>query len=147
MISRHGRWCPHCKHKTETKLYEFLKTAYPTTIHQFRVEWCKNKRCLPYDFCIPDLKIIIELDGAQHFGQVSNWKSPEETLENDLYKEDCATENEYHVIRLIQEDVWNDAYDWKAKMTDTIEDIKHSTDTIRVECLCENGEYDAYLAR
>jgi hypothetical protein len=47
---------------------------------------------------------------------------------------------------LLQEDVWNDAYDWKAELTGTIEDIKVTHDT-EVVCLCNNGEYNAYLAR
>ena len=144
-VSNRGRWCPHCVNKTETKLYDYIKTVYPTTEHQFKVEWCKKQRYLPYDFCIPDLKIIIELDGAQHFRQVSNWKSPEETLENDLYKERCATDNEYNVIRLLQEDVWNDRYDWKTKLTSTIEDVKNDTETINVNYICEYNEYDNYL--
>ena len=140
-----GHWCPHCKTKTETKLYDYLKTVYPTTVHQFRVEWCKNKQYLPFDFCIPDLKIIIELDGAQHFKQVQNWMSPGETLENDHYKERCATDNEYNVIRLLQEDVWNDRYDWKAKLTSVIEDVKNDNQSINVIYIYEDDEYDNHL--
>ena len=140
-----GQGCPHCNTKTEFKLYEFLKIAHPKTVHQFKVEWCKKKRFLPYDFCIPDLKIIIELDGAQHFKQVQNWMSPEETLENDHYKERCATDNEYNVIRLLQEDVWNDRYDWKAKLTSVIEDVKNDNQSINVIYICENDEYDNHI--
>ena len=140
-----GSGCPHCINKTETKLYEFLKTSYPNLVHQFKVEWCKKMRYLPYDFCIPDLKIIIELDRAQHFKQVQNWMSPEETLENDHYKERCATDNEYNVIRLLQEDVWNDRYDWKTKLTSTIEDVKNDNQSINVIYICENDEYDNHI--
>ena len=38
------------------------------------------------------LKIIIELDGPQHFIQIMNWKSPEETRKGDIYKMKCAGE-------------------------------------------------------
>ena len=48
-------------------------------------------------------KIIIELDGAQHFIQVSNWKSPKETIENDIEKMRLAVYNGYYVIRIEQE--------------------------------------------
>ena len=71
-----GTWCPHCKNKTEAILFDFLKSIYPNTVRQFKANWCKNKTYLPFDFCIPELRIIIELDGGQHFCQVSNWKSP-----------------------------------------------------------------------
>lgn len=36
-------------------------------IPQKMFDWCKNIRCLPFDFCIEDLKLIIELDDRQHF--------------------------------------------------------------------------------
>jgi len=71
--------------------------------------------------------------------------SPEETLENDLYKERCATDNEYNVIRLLQEDVWNDRYDWKTKLTSTIEDVKNDNQSINVIYICENDEYDNHI--
>ena len=38
-------------------------------------------------------KIIIELDGKQHFEQIGNWQSPEKTRENDIYKMKCANDN------------------------------------------------------
>ena len=79
-----GQWCPKCKNKTELKLYEVVKRHYPTLIHQYNQEWCKYIKCLPFDFCIPEHNIIIELDGRQHFIQVSNWTSPEiENIIND----------------------------------------------------------------
>ena len=69
-------------------------------------------------------KIIIELDGLQHFEQVSNWSSPEETHLNDVYKMKCANENGYSVIRILQEDVFYDTYDWLTELRDDIEKIK-----------------------
>jgi very-short-patch-repair endonuclease len=32
----------------------------------------KTNRLLPYDFVIEDMKLIIEIDGEQHFSQVPN---------------------------------------------------------------------------
>jgi len=68
--------CPCCMNKTEGKFYKFMKEIYPNVIHQFKVDFCKNKKHLPYDFCIPEYKIIIELDGPKHFRQISNWSTP-----------------------------------------------------------------------
>jgi len=140
-----GRWCPKCKNKTELKLYEAVKRHYPTLIHQFKQEWCKNIMCLPFDFCIPEHNIIIELDGPQHFMQVSNWKSPEETNENDLFKEKCANEQCYSVIRIIQEDVFGDKYDWLSKLQTEIENIINDNTIIHNIYMCENGEYDMFI--
>jgi len=140
-----GRWCPHCKNKTELKLYDALKPIYPSIITQFKQEWCKNKMCLPFDFCIPEHKIIIELDGAQHFRQVSNWKSPEETYENDIFKETCANENGYSVIRILQEDVFGDKYDWLSKLQTEIENIIKDDTIIHNIYMCENDEYNNFI--
>ena len=141
----HGGWCPYCKNKTETKLFDALKPLYPTLITQFKQEWCKNKSCLPFDFCIPEHKIIIELDGRQHFKQVSNWKCPEETFENDLFKETCANDNGYSVIRILQEDVLYDRYDWFDRIQTEIENIIKDDTIIHNVYMAENGEYDAYI--
>jgi DNA-directed RNA polymerase subunit RPC12/RpoP len=84
-----GNWCSCTKHKTETKLYNWLTDNMIDTIHQGKFEWCKgleSNRRLPFDFVIESLKIIIELDGKQHFEKVSNWKNPEDTRKNDVYK-------------------------------------------------------------
>jgi very-short-patch-repair endonuclease len=143
-----GRGCPFCKNKTECKLYEKIKPIYPTTDSQFKTEWCincnsKTNKYLPFDFCIPEHNIIIELDGRQHFIQVMNWQSPEQTFENDKFKEQCANDNNYSVIRLLQEDVLYDKYDWCKELCDAIEEIKQSDDVVNIY-LCKNGEYDNF---
>jgi len=140
-----GHWCPTCKNKTEKKLYEFLLTIYPEVKHQFRPDWCKNPktgRHLPFDFVIQILKIIIELDGAQHFKQVRNWKSPEEQQSRDLYKMKKSNENGYTVIRLLQEDVWNDTNNWQEELTKML-NKKYS----KPECvfISDGNEYECYL--
>ena len=106
-----GVGCPHCINKTEYKLFTILKSRYPTVQRQFKAEWCKQKRCLPFDFMIEEHKKIIELDGPQHFTQVSNWRAPELQQQQDLFKTKCAIENGYSVIRVLQTDVANDLLD------------------------------------
>jgi very-short-patch-repair endonuclease len=138
-----GAWCPYCVNKTESKLYEKIQPFYPTMLTQFKQEWCKKISYLPFDFVIPEYKIIIELDGPQHFQQISNWSSPEEQFENDKYKETCANDNGYSVIRLLQEDVFYDTYDWVKELCETIEEIKIGDEIANVY-LCKNGEYDAF---
>jgi very-short-patch-repair endonuclease/DNA-directed RNA polymerase subunit RPC12/RpoP len=139
-VTLSGNWCPHCVNKTERKLFEILKNKFPTLLRQFKTEWCKMKRFLPFDLCIPELKIIIELDGPQHFIQISNWQSPEETLIIDTYKEKCANENNYSIIRLLQTDVLNDTYDWYKELCDTIEEIINDGNVKNVY-ICKNDEY------
>lgn len=135
-----GKWCPHCTTKTEQKLYTTLLPLYPNVVRQFKQEWCKHVRQLPFDFCLPDDKIIIELDGAQHFRQVRNWSPPQEIFDNDKFKETCANENNYSTIRLLQEDVWGDIYNWKKELCDAIEEIKRGDDVTNIY-LCKKQEY------
>ena len=138
-----GQWCPHCVNKTESKLYENISQIYPTLQRQFKQDWCKKIKHCPYDFCIPEHKIIIELDGRQHFEQVSNWCSPDEQFENDKYKEECANQNDYSVIRLLQQDVLSDRYDWIKKLCDAIEEIKASDEITNIY-LSKNNEYGQF---
>jgi very-short-patch-repair endonuclease len=138
-----GTGCRKCVNKTEAKLYEKIITIYPSLQTQFKQEWCKRIKHLPYDFCIPEYKIIIELDGVQHFTQIMNWSSPEEQFENDKFKEECANQNGYSVIRLLQEDVFYDTYDWVKELCDEIEEVK-SSEVITNVYLCKNGEYEQF---
>lgn len=84
--------------------------------------------------------MILELDGRQHFCQVSNWQSPEFTQKRDVYKMQCANDNNYSVIRIVQEDILNNVYDWKIKLIETIEEIKNG-DSISNISLSMEDEY------
>jgi very-short-patch-repair endonuclease len=140
-----GTWCPHCVNKTETKLYKILLSLFPSIVRQFKEEWCKRVSYLPFDFCIPEHKIIIELDGRQHFEQVMDWKTPEEQQETDRYKEKCANDNGYSTIRLLQTDVINDAFDWLTKIQTAIQEIISDDSVIHNIYICENNEYDDFI--
>jgi len=134
-----GCWCPYCVNKTEQILYDKLISLYPSLQQQFKSDWCQHKR---FDFVIPELNIIIELDGRQHFEQVSNWSSPEETQENDKYKMECANQNNYSVIRLLQEDVFYNTYDWFDELKQNIQKIISEGLTQNIY-MCKNNEYDS----
>ena len=117
-ITNGNSWCPNCKKKTEAIILKHLQKRYPgyKIIKELRADFCINPdscRHYPYDFYIPEMKLIIEVDGPQHFFQVSNWKSPEETQKIDRYKEICACTNDISVIRLLQTDIFYDKNDWK----------------------------------
>lgn len=146
-ITSKNTWCPVCKNKTEKKLFNKLKENYPELEYQFKIEWCKNietKRLLPYDFVLHEHKIIIELDGLQHFEQVSNWMNPEENFKRDKYKEKCANENGYSIIRILQDDVWNDKYEWLEEIDRNINEIKNDKN-VRNIYMSKNEEYKKYI--
>jgi len=135
--------CPICDNKTEQKIFDILIKFLPTIKRQFKVEWCKNKTYLPFDFVLENDKIIIELDGPQHFHQISNWESPEKTQINDKYKMKCANDNGYSIIRLLQEDVFYDTYIWIEELKTNIEKIK-TNNIVQNIYMCKNNEYDIF---
>ena len=133
-------WCPFCVNKTELILYNKLVEYYPTLKRQYKVEWCKNIKHLPFDFVIEERKIIIELDGKQHFEQIGNWLSPEETRKNDLYKMKCANDNGFSIIRILQKDVYKNKYDWLSELISNIEKITRENRVQNIY-MCKNNEY------
>lgn len=132
-----NRRCPVCKNKTEAKLHDWFKSQYEVT-YQPKYEWCKKKQELPYDFSIEEYKILIELDGDQHFKDIESWNSDyKEVQANDKFKMLKALQNGYTIIRIYQPDVLNDTIDWKTIIQELI--------TLRDEwCLMYVSSKDIY---
>jgi very-short-patch-repair endonuclease len=117
-----GRWCRYCKMKTARKLLEWLRTVLPGASIQpeSTFNWCRNpktNRNFRFDFYIASLNLIIELDGRQHWEQVSNWTGPEANQVTDLFKMMRAFEQGITVLRICQEDVMEDRYDWRSVLS------------------------------
>jgi hypothetical protein len=116
---KNGRtWCPRCKNKTESIFSNCLDNEIKELdfIHQAKFDWCKNpetSKHLPFDFCIESKKILIEIDGPQHFEQISNWESPESQKDRDLLKIEKALENGYSILRFLQKDIYENRIDWR----------------------------------
>ena len=140
-IAGNNSWCPNCVYKTEKLLYDKLLPFYSSIKRRYVVDWCKNKKFLPFDFIIPEHNIIIELDGPHHFVQISNWANPEKTRITDKYKMKCANENDHYVIRIIQVDVWKNKYDWLKELNNNIKLVIKKPQNIY---MCKNKEYDVY---
>lgn len=139
-----GKWCPYCVNKTEQKLFENLSNLYPIIKQQYKVEWCKNIKYLPFDFVLEEQKIIIELDGPQHFRKINDkWRTPEDEQKNDKYKIKCANDNGFSVIRILQEDVFYDTYDWLTELNTIIKELI-AENNIQNVYLCLNNEYEPY---
>lgn len=124
-ITGRNTWCPKCMFKTQKILFKFLNKNYTNIIPEFKDDWTKSielnsDKYYRFDFLLKNYNIIIELDGEQHFSQVSSWKSPEETANIDIYKMNKAIENNYSVIRILQEDVFNNKNNWNTKLIENI---------------------------
>jgi very-short-patch-repair endonuclease len=135
-----GIWCPFCVNKTEKILFDNLVEKYNSLKRQYKIDWCKNIKHLPFDFVIEERKIIIELDGKQHFEQIGNWQPPEKNREIDIYKMKCANENGFSIIRILQKDVYKNKYNWLDELCENIEKITNENKVQNIY-MCKNNEY------
>ncbi len=149
-IKNDRTWCPQCRNKTEAKFYEWYNYNSNIIFHitsQVKYDWCINPKTgysLRFDFVIEDLKLIIEIDGRQHFIQVRDWTSPEDQQESDIYKMKFALINGYSIIRIFQEDMWNDSYDWK---TDIASHIKLNINPTITYLAKDKSMYNIYATQ
>jgi hypothetical protein len=140
-----GSGCSACVLKGEQKLYEYLVNHYPSTRRQFKPVWCINPQTghnLSFDFVIDEYKIIIELDGEQHFKQVANWTPLQKIQTIDKYKLLRAWNNDYSVIRLLQSEVLNNRIDLDNELLQLI--CPHEYPSLSCLYKSENNEHDIY---
>lgn len=97
-----GDGCPKCSEsKGERIIREFLTKNSINFKTQVRFSDCKNINELPFDFYIPDKKILIEYDGQQHFNKSKGFKFDYSTIKrNDEIKNNFAKKNGYDLLRI-----------------------------------------------
>jgi len=87
----------------ERKIKEFLDDNLIKYEREKKFDTCKNTKCLPFDFYLPDYNICIEYDGQQHFNIVSIYGG-EDSLKkikiNDNIKNNWCSENNIKLIRI-----------------------------------------------
>lgn len=140
--------CPLCVRKTESKLGSFLNINKIICIKEFAPTWLRSgiKNSFPrFDFTSESLKIIIELDGRQHFQTIKNWGEHIDTQENDITKMKKAVQNGYSGIRLYQPDVFEDTYDWKVWVLDVLKIIKQYNGCIWI--FPNNSIYENHISK
>jgi very-short-patch-repair endonuclease len=114
--TKKNQGCPRCVNKTETLVADYLEETGINFIIQYKIGSSRKR----YDFYLPDHKLIVEVDGEQHFRQVGNWESYEKTLENDIEKMKTSLLNGISVLRIYQPDIWYDKIDWKSCINDNL---------------------------
>jgi len=109
-----------CHKKTERLLQQWLRKKYPEAI--VATEYRGPGRT-HFDFHMAfenGFEVLVELDGPQHFW-VGDWQYTLEGCERDLVKEEWANSKGLSVVRVLQDDVWNDRYGWDRYLTVSIE--------------------------
>ena len=128
-----GVWCSCVRNKTEELVYKFLIKIYGR--NNVKREFSDNKwtkyndsnGCFRFDFVINLKRIIIEVDGEQHFREVEFFNStPEVRRTNDCFKMDLAIKNRYSIIRICQKDVWKNTFKWKKRLRTTFDKVDES---------------------
>lgn len=104
-LETHVFKCKYCKDSVsypEKVMINLLDQLGVNYIHQAGskdLKWCKKYK---YDFYLPILNCIIEMNGIQHYKDVKSWTlSLDEVKENDRIKQELAINNqitEYIVI-------------------------------------------------
>ena len=124
-----------CSRKTEGKLMRWLAQNFSHLNVTSQVGGCTSpasNRTLPFDFGLNKDTILIELDGnIGHFGL--GWGGSEDdggVPQRDHFKEQWALRNGKTVVRLLQEDVYGDTWDWKGFLASVVRQ------SIRNSCPC-----------
>ena len=98
-----GKGCPKCILKSQTVIFETLKSNFPDTtfIWEYKSEWLGNQRI---DIFVPEYNIAIEYNGIQHYKPVDVFGGEEQLkiqIEQDSLKlEKCKQNNiELLIIR------------------------------------------------
>jgi very-short-patch-repair endonuclease len=101
---------------------------------------------MPFDFGLEEHRILIELDGIQHFEQVSNWEDPENVQFKDVEKIHYSITNGYSVIHIFQVEVWNDRYDWKTVLKEQIQRLIEKKEACCV-FISQKPMYDRHISQ
>lgn len=100
---------PNLKNMTpnERNFFSWLEKYYPNQFTwQFSPDWAINKGYkLRYDFVHKSIKFIIELDDEEHF------TSGEKKIQQDFLKNKLAINNDYKIMRLPQDFIFDTNHD------------------------------------
>ncbi len=137
----YGQGCPRCINKTEGLLFSILKELFPHYTIPDQVVVCDDGK-LKIDFHIVELNLYIELDGEQHFRQVSNWDPPEKTQAHDLTKTKRVLKEGQSLVRIYQPWVASDTNNWLEKLKANIREYEKPM----VVFIGPEGIYDKHLS-
>lgn len=117
---KNGNGCPRCSFFTEEMVIAWIREHYKSNISRERkFDWSGKSR---FDIVLEDDKIIIEIDGLQHFIRKNiRWEAPSKTRARDVLKMKNAFAHGYSVIRLHQFDVIHDLIPWQSELREAIE--------------------------
>ncbi len=112
-----GHNCNATKSSGEAIVEDFLKNLHIRYLSQRQTLKCVNPKTgsiLPYDFEIPHGKIVIEVQGEQHYRYIPYFHGNAEQFEygkwKDDYKKEYAENNGYRVLYITYDDILSERY-------------------------------------
>lgn len=97
-----GIGCTYCiSSKGEIEIVNFLNKYEIKYERQKKFTNCKNKRLLPFDFFIDNIKMCIEYNGIQHYKSIDHFGGIEKlkyTQNNDNIKKKYCNENNINLL-------------------------------------------------
>lgn len=104
-----GSGCPRCLESRGERAISSILTEHNILFErQKKFADCKNIKCLPFDFFIPEYNLCVEYDGEQHFtpvrfGEISEERAKAQFLKsqtNDRIKTEYCKRNNIRLLRI-----------------------------------------------
>lgn len=101
-LKSNGTRCKKCSYtyKGEDEVIKVLDGLSCNYIQQYKFENCKDKRCLPFDFYLPDYNMCIEYDGQQHYEPRFGEGNFNKTKLHDEIKNKYCKDNNINLLRI-----------------------------------------------
>ena len=146
-----GTRCPKCQLKIQTFIWEQLKIIFKS----YKIEW-ENKTIMDdgkkFDIVIPELNLIVEVDGMHHFitnvgkrgynGTTMTKEYLTKNLNTDIFKMKVSLKKGYSMVRLTWEE--GDKMYKKNKLFKQFINLIHSYKSPQIKYYKNNPFYDMH---
>lgn len=99
-----GFGCPYCNEsKGEKEISRILCELNVDYMQQYRINDCKFKYTLPFDFYLPQYNVLIEFDGEQHYKIFKHFGGLDKFIDTkirDTIKNEYCKKNNIKLIRI-----------------------------------------------
>ena len=105
MLSKHKQRCPKCKDIQKESLAvreikQFLEKNNIEYLQEVKFKSCININMLSFDFYLPDYKLLIEYDGAQHFNVSYGIDCLQKQQQRDHIKDEWCKKKHKDLLRI-----------------------------------------------